>query len=244
MRQVVLDTETTGLEVRARTPHHRDRLRRAGATAAPPAGTFTTTSTPNATSTPARAAVHGMTLARRSRTSRASPQIAEEFLQFVDGAELIIHNAPFDVGVPRQRAGAPVAATAPSAADLRCLCRVLDTLALAREMHPGQRNSLDALCKRYCDRQLAPRAARRAARRAHPGRRLPGDDRRAELAGAGRGTGGAPHCGDGDAAGRHGRARWCCGRSVERRRARGARATAGAVHRQGERREAALWRRQ
>jgi DNA polymerase-3 subunit epsilon len=63
----------------------------------------------------------------------------------VKGAELIIHNAPFDVGfidheLVRHDAGGPSVAE---------LCPVLDTLVLAREMHPGQRNSLDALCKRY-----------------------------------------------------------------------------------------------
>lgn len=70
--------------------------------------------------------------------------IIDELIQFVDGAELIIHNAPFDVGFlnweleliqwPKR---------------LHDYCTVCDTLVLAREKHPGQRNSLDALCKRY-----------------------------------------------------------------------------------------------
>ncbi|MCL9684589.1 DNA polymerase III subunit epsilon [Legionella maioricensis] len=70
--------------------------------------------------------------------------IVSEFLQFVGGAELIIHNAPFDVGflnselkhVKWQK-------------KLEDYCTIFDTLTLAREKHPGQRNSLDALCKRY-----------------------------------------------------------------------------------------------
>ncbi len=72
-------------------------------------------------------------------------EIAEEFLDFIRGSELIIHNADFDVGFLEhelQRMKHPQAA-------LSAHAMVLDTLALAREMHPGQRNSLDALCKRY-----------------------------------------------------------------------------------------------
>ena len=70
--------------------------------------------------------------------------IADEFLEFVEGAELIIHNAPFDIGFLDYELallGRPDA--------MADLCRVLDTLELARDLHPGQRNSLDALCKRY-----------------------------------------------------------------------------------------------
>ena len=71
-------------------------------------------------------------------------EIAEQLLQFIDGAELIIHNAPFDVGflnAELRRAHWPKA--------LQDYCPILDTLVLARDKHPGQRNSLDALCKRY-----------------------------------------------------------------------------------------------
>ncbi|MDA9271976.1 DNA polymerase III subunit epsilon [bacterium] len=71
-------------------------------------------------------------------------EVAQDFLQFIDQAELIIHNAPFDVGFIN--------------AELKHLkhqkrldtyCSVFDTLVLAKQKHPGQRNSLDALCKRY-----------------------------------------------------------------------------------------------
>ncbi len=71
-------------------------------------------------------------------------QVVDEFLAFVSGAELIIHNAAFDVGfldAELQRAGAPVRSLAECA-------RITDTLALARERYPGKRNSLDALCSR------------------------------------------------------------------------------------------------
>ena len=72
-------------------------------------------------------------------------EVAKEFLEFVKGAELVIHNAEFDVQFLnhelKRLPGMPK--------DVRECCGVLDTLALARKLHPGQRNSLDALAKRY-----------------------------------------------------------------------------------------------
>lgn len=70
--------------------------------------------------------------------------VASEFLQFVDGAELIIHNAPFDVGFLNAELRQANLSKA-----IEKYCRIFDTLVLAREKHPGQRNNLDALCKRY-----------------------------------------------------------------------------------------------
>ena len=70
-------------------------------------------------------------------------EIVEEFLAYVDGAELIIHNAPFDVGflnAELARLGKPA---------ITDVCGVIDTLAMARDLHPGKKNSLDALCDRY-----------------------------------------------------------------------------------------------
>src|SRR6185295_12859017 len=71
--------------------------------------------------------------------------IAAEFLRYIEGAELVIHNAAFDVGfldaeLSRLANGSPTVAS---------VCQVLDTWALARQVHPGQKNNLDALCKRY-----------------------------------------------------------------------------------------------
>lgn len=73
-------------------------------------------------------------------------QIADEFMAFCEGAELVIHNAAFDVGfidaeLKRLRS--------PRWKSVAAHCGVLDTLAMAREKHPGQKNNLDALCKRY-----------------------------------------------------------------------------------------------
>ncbi len=71
-------------------------------------------------------------------------QIVDEFLAFVDGAELVIHNAPFDVGFLNHElaklANQPV---------LNDICKITDTLVFARQKHPGQKNNLDALCRRY-----------------------------------------------------------------------------------------------
>jgi DNA polymerase-3 subunit epsilon len=70
--------------------------------------------------------------------------VVEEFLAFIDGAELIIHNASFDIGF----LDAELNLLAKGMGRIGDRCGVLDTLALARERYPGQRNSLDALCKR------------------------------------------------------------------------------------------------
>ena len=86
--------------------------------------------------------VHGMTAEDLSDKPRFA-DIAEEFLDFVDGAELLIHNAAFDVAfldAELERAGHPRVSE---------VCRVTDTLEFARELNPGKKNSLDALCERY-----------------------------------------------------------------------------------------------
>jgi DNA polymerase-3 subunit epsilon len=72
-------------------------------------------------------------------------EIASTFMEFVDGAELIIHNAPFDLGFINYEFGL----LKPALPKLETSCSVIDTLAMARKKHIGQRNSLDALCKRY-----------------------------------------------------------------------------------------------
>jgi DNA polymerase-3 subunit epsilon len=91
--------------------------------------------------------VHGLSREQLSKEPTFA-QVHAEFLEFVQGAELVIHNATFDVAFLDAEFGRlGVADAAPL--KVTDLCRVLDTLALARQMHPGQRNSLDALCKRY-----------------------------------------------------------------------------------------------
>ena len=71
--------------------------------------------------------------------------IVSEFITFIKGAELIIHNAPFDVGF----IDAELNARGLSYGKVVDYCTVVDTLAMARQFHPGQKNNLDALCRRY-----------------------------------------------------------------------------------------------
>ena len=72
-------------------------------------------------------------------------EIVDEFLEFVRDSELIIHNAPFDIGFLDYE----LSLLDPQGGMVTDSCQVLDTLVLAREMHPGQKNNLDALCRRY-----------------------------------------------------------------------------------------------
>ena len=72
-------------------------------------------------------------------------RVAEEFLEFIAGAELVIHNAPFDVGFIEYE----LQLLGHKTQRLAEVCSVVDTLKLARDKHPGQKNNLDALCKRY-----------------------------------------------------------------------------------------------
>jgi DNA polymerase-3 subunit epsilon len=147
LRQVVLDTETTGLE-----PHLGHRIIEIGCVEVvnrrATGRHFHEYLNPERDIDAGAAAVHGMTREKLADKPRFA-EVALRFLEFVDGAELVIHNAPFDVAFLDSELARWVAATGDEPVLLRSRCRVLDTLALAREMHPGQRNGLDALCKRY-----------------------------------------------------------------------------------------------
>src|SRR5277367_3242696 len=142
MRQVVLDTETTGLEV-----EQQHRVIEIGCVELfnrrLTGRSFHKYLNPERDIDEGAVQVHGLTRERLAKEPTFS-HVHMEFLEFIRDAELIIHNAPFDVAFLN-------AELARIAAEHRVagLCRVLDTLALARQMHPGQRNSLDALCKRY-----------------------------------------------------------------------------------------------
>jgi DNA polymerase-3 subunit epsilon len=143
MRQIVLDTETTGLEVDR--GHRVIEIGCIEIVARRPTGRhFHRYLNPEREIDEAAIAVHGLTLAKLQREPTFA-QVAAEFLAFIDGAELIIHNAAFDVGFLNAELGRLPGDIPP----IDRACRVLDTLTLARQMHPGQRNSLDALCKRY-----------------------------------------------------------------------------------------------
>ncbi len=143
MRQIVLDTETTGLST---AQGHRiieigcvelvDR-RLTGRE-------FHRFLNPDRDIDEGAEAVHGISRADLETAPRFH-EVVDEFLEFVRDAELVIHNAPFDVGFLDHELSL-MEHPQPSIEDHAA---VLDTLALARELHPGQRNSLDALCKRY-----------------------------------------------------------------------------------------------
>lgn len=143
MRQIVLDTETTGLE-----PGLGHRVIEIGCVELlnrrVTGRRFHRYLNPERDIDEGALAVHGLTRSDLEREPRFA-DIADELLAFIAGAELVIHNAAFDVAfLDAELARLPGESRAVGA-----LCQVLDSLALAREMHPGQRNSLDALCKRY-----------------------------------------------------------------------------------------------
>lgn len=143
MRQIVLDTETTGLETsqghriieigcvelfnRRLTGRHYHQY--INPQREVDAGAFQ---------------VHGISNERLAGEPLFA-QISPEFIAFVGDADLIIHNAAFDIGF----LNAEFARLAPRPANLDTRCKVIDTLLLARAKHPGQKNNLDALCKRY-----------------------------------------------------------------------------------------------
>lgn len=152
MRQIVLDTETTGLEL---SEGHRiieigcvEIINRRFT-----GNTYHQYVKPNREIDTAAIDVHGITnefLADKP----AFVDVAKDFLDFVRGAELIIHNAPFDVGFINHELTRAIeegrsAALGTSPVRIDGLCMVTDTLALARTLHPGQKNDLDSLCKRY-----------------------------------------------------------------------------------------------
>jgi DNA polymerase-3 subunit epsilon len=143
MRQIVLDTETTGLE-----PELNHRIIEIGCVELInrrlTGRTFHRYLNPEREIDDGALAVHGISRTDLDGQPRFA-EIAEELLAFLAGAELVIHNAAFDVAfLEAELARLPGEPRAVGA-----FCQVLDTLALARELHPGQRNSLDALCKRY-----------------------------------------------------------------------------------------------
>jgi DNA polymerase-3 subunit epsilon len=143
MRQIVLDTETTGLE-----PEEGHRIIEIGCVELvnrrPTAQTFHCYLNPDREIDRAAEDVHGLSTAFLAGKPRFT-EIAADLLEFVRGAELIIHNAAFDLAF----LDAELARLDPPGPLLRDLCRVRDTLMMARQLHPGQRQSLDALCKRY-----------------------------------------------------------------------------------------------
>jgi DNA polymerase-3 subunit epsilon len=142
MRQIVLDTETTGLNARS-----GDRVIEIGCVELVnrrlTGNNFHYYINPERDSEAGALAVHGLTTEFLSDKPKFA-EIADELCAYIAGAEVVIHNAPFDIGfldaefarLNRQPSGKQVAGT-------------IDTLVEAKKLHPGKRNSLDALCDRY-----------------------------------------------------------------------------------------------
>src|SRR3990167_1718895 len=142
MRQIALDTETTGLSHNA-----GDKILEIAAVELVDrrltGNNFHRYVNPERTISRGALQVHGIS-ADFLKDKPVFAQIAHELVDFIAGAELIIHNAPFDVGFINSELK-----QAKHAKILTDYCKIFDTLVYARTKHPGQRNSLDALCKRY-----------------------------------------------------------------------------------------------
>ena len=142
-RQIVIDTETTGLD-----PAQGHRIIEIGCVELVnrrhTEPRFHTYLQPDRLIDAEAVRVHGITNQRLANEPRF-PEIVEALLDFVREAELIIHNAPFDLGFLNHE----LRLCGRGQIALEQLCAVEDTLLLARQRHPGQRNNLDALCKRY-----------------------------------------------------------------------------------------------
>lgn len=143
MRQIVLDTETTGLEA---AEGHRiieigcieildRRITR---------NSYHQYLNPEREIDAGAQEVHGISNRELANKPRFA-EVAADFLKFVEGAELVIHNAAFDVGFINNE----LKLMGNQVSDIASVCAVRDTLEMARRQHPGQKNSLDALCKRY-----------------------------------------------------------------------------------------------
>jgi DNA polymerase-3 subunit epsilon len=144
-RQIVLDTETTGLE-----PSQGHRIIEIGAVEMInrrlTGNRYHQYLNPEREIDAGAVEVHGITNEMLADKPKFS-DVADDLLAFLKGAELIIHNAPFDTGFINHEL-AQLGSQAPTAT-IEQACEVLDTLRLARKMHPGQKNDLDSLCRRY-----------------------------------------------------------------------------------------------
>lgn len=143
LRQIFLDTETTGLEIR-----DGNRIIEIGCVEMIDrkltGNNYHQYIKPDRDSEEGALNVHGITTEFLADKPRFA-DISEDFLNYIKGAELIIHNAPFDVGYLDNELSMANA----SIRNVAAISEIKDSLVLARQMHPGQRNSLDALCKRY-----------------------------------------------------------------------------------------------
>ena len=143
MRQIVLDTETTGLD-----PNQGHRIIEIGCVEIKnrklTGERFQVYLNPERDIDDGAIQVHGLTMDFLSDKAKFA-EIRSQFIEFIKGAELIIHNAPFDVGFIDYE----LERLNKETETVESICTIHDTLVFARNKHPGQRNNLDALCKRY-----------------------------------------------------------------------------------------------
>ncbi len=143
MRQIILDTETTGL-----SPSQGHRVIEIGCLEVInrrlTGKHWHYYLNPERDIDPGAERVHGISR-KFLKDKPLFKNLFKEFLDFLEDSELIIHNAPFDIGFLNSE----LALVQAPITDITSICSVIDTLALAREKHPGQKNNLDALCKRY-----------------------------------------------------------------------------------------------
>lgn len=147
MRQIVLDTETTGLE-----PRHGHKIIEIGCVELVErkhtGNHYQQYLNPHREIDAGAEEVHGIS-AEFLSDKPDFLQVVDEFLEYVKGAELIIHNASFDIGFLNHELSLASEVSGRNFGVMTDYCTVLDTLLLARKMHPGQKNNLDALCRRY-----------------------------------------------------------------------------------------------
>lgn len=142
-RQLILDTETTGIN-----PKEGHRIIEIGCVELVnrrfTGNNFHVYINPERTIEAEAIAVHGITNQRLAHEPKFR-DIAQGFFDYIKGAELVIHNAAFDIGFIDHE----FSLLRPNLSPVRDICTWLDTLMMARELHPGQKNNLDALCRRY-----------------------------------------------------------------------------------------------
>ena len=147
MRLIVLDTETTGLESK-----QGDRLIEVGALEMVnrrlTGESFHEYVNPERDIPMEAQAVHGIT-EEFVQDKPLFSAVADAFIEFIRDAELIIHNAPFDLGFLDNELALVAKKTGRSYPKIADICKITDSLKLARQKHPGQKNNLDALCRRY-----------------------------------------------------------------------------------------------
>ncbi|QBF84709.1 DNA polymerase III subunit epsilon [Shewanella maritima] len=147
-RQIILDTETTGMNQAGGPVYIGHRIIEIGCVEVInrklTGRTYHQYINPGMLIDEEAIEVHGITNERVASEPRFH-EIAKDFIDFIDGAEIVAHNAPFDISF-MDHEFSMLQPTGPVTANI---CQILDSLEVAKHLHPGQKNNLDALCKRY-----------------------------------------------------------------------------------------------